>query len=507
MIYQSQSIMMAVLHYDTAIAGLILLWAIWKLLQHRRQQQRLKALARSHGCEPPAYARNDLPWGIDRIWRLVRLTGKGADVMETVIMPSFRSHGWTFSMTGLFGEQSILTAEPENLRAVFSSQFQDFPTGPRRAAAFGYMLGHCIFTSDGPFWEHSRGLIKPHMTTGQINQIGPTARAVEDFIQALRIRCGAQSWTPQLDLHPMFLRFTLDQGTDFLFGANLKSQLAAVPGALAHQDEVTRMAADRAGDDMTFSEAFHAASVEVTKRAKLQSLYWLADTHQARRAVAYLRGFIDHLVEHALQGQKEEEEEEEDKKKKDNLLQALATEITDPVELRDQVLFMLVAARDTTAALLSWMFLMLAKHPGTYRKLRASILAEFGTDDEPRSSITFNNLKKCRYLQWVMYETLRLYPPGPLNSRIAARDTTLPRGGGAHGKSPIAVHEGQTVAVSVYAMQRRVDLWGDDALCFRPERWDGRKSDWTWLPFSGGPRTCLGREYSILPFCLVDPEG
>jgi cytochrome P450 len=251
------------------------------------------------------------------------------------------------------------------------------------------------------------------------------------------------------------------------------------------------VAADKAGSEMTFSDAFHYASVEVTKRAKLQGLYWLADTKKARQAVGYLRRFVDYLVDHTLrmQGGQARGNGASEKRK---LLQALAIEITDPIELRDQVLFMLVASRDTTAALLSWMFLMLAKHPAIYRKLRKIVLEEFGSEHEPICPITFNTLKKCRYLQWVMYETLRLYPPGPLNSRIAAYDTTLPRGGGPDGKSPIAIRAGQTVNICVYAMQRRTDLWGDDALLFRPERWEGRKSDWTWLPFSGGPRTCLG---------------
>jgi cytochrome P450 len=483
---------MSIFSYSSVFVRAFYLWAVWKLLQYIVREYQFNSFARSRQCEPPAYARNDLPWGIDRVWRLVRLTGKGADVMENVIMPSFRAYGWTFCMTGLFGEESILTADPENLRAVFSSQFHDFLTGPRRAAAFGYMLGKCIFTTDGAFWEHSRALIKPHMSTGQVNEMSATERAVDDFLYALMVRSEKdREWTSAVDLHPLFLRFTLDQGTDFLFGANVKSQLAAIPGAVSDLDEVTRVAADKAGSEMTFSDAFHYASVEVTKRAKLQGLYWLADTKKARQAVGYLRRFVDYLVDHTLrmQGGQARGNGASEKRK---LLQALAIEITDPIELRDQVLFMLVASRDTTAALLSWMFLMLAKHPAIYRKLRKIVLEEFGSEHEPICPITFNTLKKCRYLQWVMYETLRLYPPGPLNSRIAAYDTTLPRGGGPDGKSPIAIRAGQTVNICVYAMQRRTDLWGDDALLFRPERWEGRKSDWTWLPFSGGPRTCLG---------------
>ena len=432
------------------------------------------------------------------MWRLVRLTSKGADVMESVIMPSFRENGWTFQSSGLFGAEPLFTADPDNLRAIFATKFKDFLVGELRDGAFGYMVGKCVFTTDGLFWEHSRALFRPHFSTGQINNLEATETAVKHMLTAVSIH-GQERWTNAIDLQPLFLRFTLDSGTEFLFGVNVNSQLGAIPGALLNDtvDEVTKVAADAAGGDMNFTKAFHIASVEVTKRAKLQSLYWLANSRKARRAVAYLQKFIDQLVANTL-SKPDTGIENRGLNQKPTLLSALSNNTQDPIELRDQVLFALVASRDTTAAMLSWMFLMLAKHPSVFSKLRSTIIADFGTEDASTTDITMQTLKKCRYLQWVMYETLRLYPPGPLNSRIAARDTTLPTGGGPDGKSPIPVRKGQTINLCVYATQRREDLWGEDVVEFRPERWEWKKSDWTFLPFSAGPRTCLGRKYSDL---------
>ncbi len=90
---------------------------------------------------------------------------------------------------------------------------------------------------------------------------------------------------------------------------------------------------------------------------------------------------------------------------------------------------------------------------------------------------------------------LRLYPPVPINTRFCKHATTLPRGGGPDGCSPILVREGMPIAYSVYHMQRREDLYGLDAGTFRPERWDGSELadiKWGYLPFNGGPRVCLG---------------
>jgi hypothetical protein len=125
------------------------------------------------------------------------------------------------------------------------------------------------------------------------------------------------------------------------------------------------------------------------------------------------------------------------------------------------------------------------------------VLEEFGTYSNPRD-ITFSTLKSCSYLQWVLNETLRLHPVVPLDGRRALKDTTtLPTGGGPNGDKPIYVREGVQVDYSVYVIQRRKDLWGEDADEFRPERWNGRKSGWEYLPFNGGPRICIGQQVRI----------
>ncbi|KAL7916743.1 cytochrome P450 [Trichoderma velutinum] len=500
---------MAILQYGRIVWPIVIFVATGIWLRKALRQSQLRDFSSKNQCKPPSHSASKLPWGIDRMWRMVKLTAKHADVMETVIMPGFAEHGWTFTSTGLFGTKMLLTADPENMRAIFSTQFQDFPVGPNRTGAFGYMVGKCIFTTDGPFWEHSRTLFKPHFGRGEINDLDITERGVQEFLHAVlahgtddnKNSAGESGrWTNVVDLQQLFLRFTLDAGTEFLFGTNVKSQLAAMPGVnLDDKDiglgETTRLAADKAGGDMTFTEAFHIATLATIQRAKLQNLYWLADTSKGRKAVQYLRNFIDHLVGAQLKERKQEDLLQHSNEKL-TLLQALAKDTSDPIELRDQTLFLLTASRDTTAALLSWMFLMFAKFPDVFQKLRTEIIKEFGTKDEPQE-VTFYRLKKCLYLQWTMFETLRLYPPGPLNSRIAARDTTLPTGGGPDGKSPIIVPEGQTINICVYAMHRRTDLWGDDAMEYKPERWNGRKTDWAFLPFSGGPRVCLGKEYAL----------
>ena len=92
---------------------------------------------------------------------------------------------------------------------------------------------------------------------------------------------------------------------------------------------------------------------------------------------------------------------------------------------------------------------------------------------------------------------LRLHPVVPVNQRWANKDTVLPRGGGHEELSPLAVPQGSNTYIAVYSMHRRRDIYGEDADEFKPERWENLHPGWGYVPFGGGPRLCIGREYPL----------
>lgn len=155
----------------------------------------------------------------------------------------------------------------------------------------------------------------------------------------------------------------------------------------------------------------------------------------------------------------------------------------------------IIPGRDTTAVLLSWTFAELANHPELYSDLRSSILDTFGSNS--KIPLTFASLKSHHTIQNLLNEALRLHPVVPLNNRICIKNTILPVGGGPSGTEPIAVQKGTLVNFVVYQMHRRKDIWGEDADEFKPERWEGRKIGWEFVPFSGGARVCLGQQYAL----------
>lgn len=81
---------------------------------------------------------------------------------------------------------------------------------------------------------------------------------------------------------------------------------------------------------------------------------------------------------------------------------------------------------------------------------------------------------------------------------MANKDTVLPVGGGPDGNSPLFVAKNNVVMYSVFAMHRREELFGPDALEFRPERWESLRPGWEYLPFNGGPRICPGQKFALI---------
>lgn len=153
-------------------------------------------------------------------------------------------------------------------------------------------------------------------------------------------------------------------------------------------------------------------------------------------------------------------------------------------QLRDDLMTMLIAGHETSAAVLTWTFYLLSKEPSVMSKLQAEVDSVLG-DRFP----TIEDMKKLKYTTRVINESLRLYPQPPVLIRRSIEDDVL-------GEYPIK--RGEDIFISVWNLHRSPTLW-NDADKFEPERWplDGPNPNETnqgfkYLPFGGGPRKCIG---------------
>lgn len=283
-----------------------------------------------------------------------------------------------------------------------------------------------------------------------------------------------------VDLQALFFRLTLDSATEFLFGESVNS-LGSTEGSDQHR----------------FGTAFDYAQSKVGNRDRLSWLTSMFTRSEFDRACALVHAFVDQIVYRALEKTKSYDPEKPDSFDESGryvFLTELTKKTRDPKQLRDECLNILLAGRDTTASLLSHTFHVLARRPDIFKKLKAEI------DELGGRKPTYETLKSMKYLKYVLNESLRLHPVVPGNARFSNKRTTLPRGGGPDGNSPIYIPKGAIVTYSVNSMHRRKDIYGPDADEFRPERWapeEGLRPGWAFLPFNGGPRICVGQQFAL----------
>ncbi|KAF2707357.1 cytochrome P450 52A12 [Pleomassaria siparia CBS 279.74] len=473
------------------------LWAVFFYLLYRVAfyisiELRHRSNARRLGCKQPALMEVGL-FGIKNV-RLFLKAHKESRIPDHVMerdqayCDKVGKQVHTFNQN-ILGSTAIFTTEPKNIQTILAIKFKEFGLGESRNSNFFPLLGKGIFSTDGKQWEHSRALLRPQFARDQVADIDLEEGHMQSLFRCLPIT--PNGWTEVADMKTLFFRFTMDTATEFLFGVSVNSQLANLPG----YSEIAKERNDL--DDGNFTASFDASLAVLARASMLGDMYWMSHTKDFKENCGRCHDFIDRYINLALSEYKSAPQTHKGTgKPKYVFLDAIVEESRDPLFLRAQLLSILLAGRDTTASLLSFVFVMFLKHPAVFTKLRNVIVEDFGTYNNPKE-ISFTGLKNCQYLQWVLNETLRLFPVVPLNGRRALVDTSLPVGGGPDGKSPVYIRKGQEVYYSVYSMQRRKDLWGDDAAEFKPERWGGRRPGWEYLPFNGGPRICIGQQFAL----------
>ncbi|KAI8849878.1 cytochrome P450, partial [Chytridium lagenaria] len=169
-------------------------------------------------------------------------------------------------------------------------------------------------------------------------------------------------------------------------------------------------------------------------------------------------------------------------------------------QLRDMVLNMMIAGRDTTAQSLSWAIWLLSSRPKVVEAIRKE-LDEMTNGEVP----TYDEVSTLKYANAVFLETLRLYPSVPANIKICVKEDILP--GGLH------IPKGTEINWLPYAMGRMESIWGPDATEFIPERWIDANGNIKREPihkfpaFNGGPRTCLAKVASGVGLTLNMSSG
>ncbi|CAK9219789.1 unnamed protein product [Sphagnum troendelagicum] len=400
------------------------------------------------------------------------------------------------------------TANPENVEYILKTNFENYPKGDLSQLILGDLLGEGIFNVNGELWKVQRKSASREFTSKSLRNFmhGIVQAELNDrLIPLLAKTCSVGA---SIDLQDLLMRFAFDSICKLGFGVDpacLDFSLPNVEFAQAF-DMGTFLTAARSGRYAFIWRMKRA--LNVGRERKLREVVRQIDEF----AMSVIHTRRKQLIEITSGRTRSESLEGQHMDLLSRFMGLPAQEKERTFSdgfLRDIVINFILAGRDTTSAGLSWFFWLLScnRHvEGTIRteiakiiKFRVHVDSKEGRDN-PSTSFTYEELKQMHYLHAAVTESLRLYPPVPLDGKMALEDDVLPDGTHIPKRTGVAYHP--------YAMGRMEKLWGADCLEFKPERWlkDGvfvPESPYKFAVFQAGPRVCLGKDFAMLQMKLV----
>ena len=396
------------------------------------------------------------PWAWEAAFR--------ADPID-YLLASFRTFGDVVCIRAV-PFRSLFLAHPEHIKHVLQDNARNYVKGIV-IAKMKVVIGEGLFTSEGDFWRRQRRLSQPAFHR---DRLAGFATAMTETTAAMLDR-----WAPRAR-----------SGAPFDVAADMSALTLGIVGR-ALFSRVLDAEVDEVGAAQT--EAL-AIINERAIRFFPPPTWWPSRTNRRlRRAIAVL----DRVVYDIIEARRRTGEQPGDLLAM--LLLARDEEtgagMTDR-QLRDEVMTFLLAGHETTAVALTWTWYLLDRSSDVAERLRGEVGAAIGT-----RTPTLEDLPRLRYVRMVVEEAMRLYPPVWGFMRQALSEDRV---GGYR------IPKNSVVTISPYVTHRHPTFWDDperfDPERFRPERSQGRPR-FAYLPFSGGPRLCIGNEFALMEAQLV----
>ncbi|RXW17143.1 hypothetical protein EST38_g8710 [Candolleomyces aberdarensis] len=399
-------------------------------------------------------------------------------------------------------QDNIITMDQEHSKFILATGVQHFWRGRAQKERMETFLGTGIFNRDDEIWKAHRSTARPFFAQDRIRDFEIFEKYTS---RTLSILSGKAAANEPCEAQDLFARFTLDAASEFLFSQSLDT--LDLPFPVPGKATLGAKGSAMEGSWGAFAEAFESCQQNITRRARIGRMWPILELFEDKNEehTKVIHDWLDPLVKRAIGGHLDKEKDRTDSASlaERTFMEHLAASANDPVIIRDQLLNMLLASRDTAACVLTYIIYFLALHPDVTEKLRAEVLKHCG----PTSPGTFDNFRNMKYMRAVINETLRLFPPVPLNQRetrdapctLPPPDSTFP----TSDRRPFYLPPETIIIYLPILIQRNPALWGEDADEFDPERWIDPKrlgkyvaNPAMYAPFSAGPRIVRLSDFS-----------
>ncbi|KAE9586317.1 hypothetical protein Lal_00000969 [Lupinus albus] len=374
--------------------------------------------------------------------------------------------------------RDVITANPNNVEHVLKINFENYPKGEQFISLLVDFLGMGIFNSDGELWKVQRKTASYEFNTKSLRNFVMENVMVELQTRLLPIFSRAAETDKILDLQDILERFAFDNICKLAFNVD--------PGCLSGD----------ATSGTEFMAAFEDAAMLSSQRFmcalpiiwKVKKLFNLGSERRLRESITIVHKFADEIIQSRM-------EAKDDIHGEDLLSRFIGIEDNNsPKFLRDIIISFILAGRDTTSSALSRFFWILSSRPEVKEKITDEIKSVQSRSGR-QTMFSYEDLKEMHYLHAAISETMRLYPPVPVDTKVCLNDDVLPDG--------TMIKKDWFLTYHTYAMGRMETLWGKDCTEFKPERWleNGvyrKESPFRFPVFHAGPRMCLGKDMAYI---------
>lgn len=405
------------------------------------------------------------PRGLPILGNLVALSRSG---LLPFVSQMWREHGDIFSFQAA-GRRTVVVAHPNVMEQVLSTQRENYVKG-NAYDGIRLIVGQGLLTLEGDAWKQRRLLEQPSFHRASIQKLvgamsAITARTLDRWRE--RFPLGGT-----FEAHEEMMRLTLEVVGETLFGQELGASTTDASGR-------------------AFGVALELISTRGNSPFQLPLMVPTPSNVRLRRALELLNRTTYNIIDRARAAR----DGEATPTLLSMLLDVRDADTGQPLsnqDLRNEVITLFFAGHETTALTMTWGIDLLSRHPAVVERMRAEVDSVLGGRVP-----TAEDLQKLTYVRQVIDEILRLRPPAWIIARNAVADDIL---GG------FRVRAGDLVIPAIYFTHRHPDFWEDperfDPDRFSPERSKGR-NHWSYLPFSLGPRMCIGNIFSLVESQII----